>query len=310
MKVVGLLPRPRRSVRDRIAAGRIAREIASAEQPHEHQRVPARPLVLDGVGVRFGGIPAVDGLSMTVEPGQVHGLIGPNGAGKTTAIDAITGFVRMSGGRIRLDGQDVAGWSARRRARAGIARSFQSLELFSDLTVRENIAVAHDDSSRWRRLLDVVWPTPARLSPLATAAAQFCELTPHLDERADTLPFGKRKLVAIARAIATGPSVLLLDEPAAGLDDHEAAEFSNLVRTLAREWRIAILLVEHNVQVIMGLCDQITVLDGGKLLATGTPEAIQANPAVLDAYLGSDSADTSGSAPRPAYSSISASLKP
>jgi sulfate-transporting ATPase len=156
----------------------------------------------------------------------------------------------------------------------------------------------------------VVWPTPARLSPLATAAAQFCELTPHLDERADTLPFGKRKLVAIARAIATGPSVLLLDEPAAGLDDHEAAEFSNLVRTLAREWRIAILLVEHNVQVIMGLCDQITVLDGGKLLATGTPEAIQANPAVLDAYLGSDSADTSGSAPRPAYSSISASLKP
>jgi len=291
MKVTGLIPRPKWSVRDRFAARRVAREIESAASTHDQQRVPPRSLVLDDVSVSFGGVKAVDGLSMTVEPGQVHGLIGPNGAGKTTAIDAITGFVRMSGGLITVDGKGVAGWSARRRARAGIARSFQSLELFSDLTVRENIAVAHDDSPRWRRMLDLVWPAPARLNPLAAAAARFCELTPHLDERADSLSFGQRKLVAIARAIATGPSILLLDEPAAGLDDREAAEFSDLVRTLAREWGIAILLVEHNVQVVMDLCDQITVLDGGQRLAEGTPEEIQANPAVLDAYLGSDHAE-------------------
>ncbi len=226
----------------------------------------------------------------------MHGLIGPNGAGKTTVIDALTGFVRPSNGQMLLRGTDIGGWSPRRRARAGIARSFQSLELFSDLTVRENIAVACDSGNRWRYFSDLIWPGPVRLSEVAVLAVRDFHLEEVLDEKPDALDFGQRRLVALARAVASDPDILMLDEPAAGLSDLEAQELATLIRALARDWGMSVLVVEHNIDLVLDLCDRITVLDGGRILASGSPDEVRGNDDVMAAYLGADTAEGVASA--------------
>jgi ABC-type branched-subunit amino acid transport system ATPase component len=245
----------------------------------------APPLAAHGVGMRFGEREALRDVSFAVAAGELLAIIGPNGAGKTTLIDAITGFV-SSTGECRLGEQNLTGRSARRRANAGMSRSFQSLELFSDLTVAENVAVATERGHAARWLTDLFWPGKLRLSPIAREVLRQFELLDLADNKPDTISFGRRKTVAIARSVASAPSVLLLDEPAAGLDDHEAAELAELIRHLAKDWGIAVLLVEHKIDMIMSLSDRVTVLERGSVLTSGTPAEVQAHPAVLDAYLG------------------------
>ncbi|WP_433218328.1 ABC transporter permease subunit [Dactylosporangium sp. CS-047395] len=257
-----------------------------------HDRRPSRTLHVDGLRVQFGGVVAVDDVSLELVPGEVHGLIGPNGAGKTTVIDALTGFVRPARGAIRLDDTSIAPWSARRRARAGMARSFQSLELFADLSVRENLAVACDDDGARRYLSDLVVPGRIQLTPPALAAIREFRLEDDLDRKPGELAFGKRRLVAIARAVAADPRVLLLDEPAAGLSDEESRELGTLIRTLARDWDMSILLVEHNVDLVLSTCDRVTVLEAGAVLARGTPQEIARDPRVVSAYLGREAEET------------------
>jgi sulfate-transporting ATPase len=250
-------------------------------------RVAPKTLTVRGVTVRFGGVTAVKDMSMTVRPGQVHGLIGPNGAGKTTLIDAVTGFVRMRAGSIDLDGAALDKLGPRRRAARGVARSFQSGELFNDLTVRENLAVGSDSSSMWRYAADLVHPGRIELSQAAAAAAHEFELEELFDLKPGELPFGRRRLVGIARAIASEPSILLLDEPASGLDRAESEELADLIRMMADRWGIGVLLVEHNLDIVLGVCDEVTVMQSGaELLAASPPEVVRTHSGVIAAYVG------------------------
>jgi len=255
----------------------------------EQITVPPVPLAINGLTVRFGGVTAVDDFALDLAPGRVHGLIGPNGAGKTTVIDAITGFVACEVDVMQLGESDIRRWAPRSRARAGIGRSFQSAELFAEMTVRENIAVGCDDRAMRRYVTDLVLPGQIALSDAAYAALHEFDLTEALDVSPTSLPFGRRRLVAIARAIASAPSVLLLDEPAAGLDHGESMELARLIGSLAHEWGIAVLLVEHNVDLVLSICDEITVLDhGATLVRAATPAEVREHPAVLEAYLGKE----------------------
>ena len=290
---------PIRSWRARVAAWFAPR--SEALPPVEREPVTPRALELHGVGVTFGGTVALDDVSLVLRAGEVLGLIGPNGAGKTTLIDAVTGFTRVTG-EIFLDEAPVKRWSARRRARAGLGRTFQSLELFETMTVHENLRTASDRRDSFAYLADLVWPRRTDLGPQAVAAIREFGLEDELDRKPGELSYGRRRLVAIARALAAGPSVLLLDEPAAGLDDVETAEIGRLLRRLADDWGLAILLVEHDVSLVLTVCDRVTVLDCGRHLATGSPEEIRSDLTVLSAYLGEPakpSADEGKQVPAP-----------
>jgi sulfate-transporting ATPase len=236
--------------------------------------------------VRYGATTAVDGVSLRIDPGRILGLIGPNGAGKTTFIDAVTGFTRPSHGRLLLDGRPINDWSVVQRSRRGLSRSFQSLELFEDSTVIDNLRVASDPRDLVSYLRDLIHPVQPELPGEVVAAIREFGLEPQLDQQVSDLPYGKRRLLAIARAVATRPSVLLLDEPAAGLGDVETVELANLVKGLARDWGIAVLLVEHDMTFVMSVCDELVVLDFGRKIAQGSPEEIRSDPAVIAAYLG------------------------
>jgi len=247
--------------------------------------VAPRVLEVSDLAVRFGGVIAVDGVSFRVEPGEVVGLIGPNGSGKTTVLDAITGFVAYTGS-VTIDGAAVEGWSPSRRARSGIGRSFQSLELFDDLTVRENLQAAADSRGAWSYLTDCAHPAHSPLRGAAARSVHEFELSSVLDQEPTNLPYGTRRLVAIARAMAAEPSILLLDEPAAGLDERQATELGNLIRALAQSWGVGVLLVEHHVDLVMSICDRVLALESGHLIAEGSPAQIRIHPAVVEAYLG------------------------
>jgi sulfate-transporting ATPase len=238
--------------------------------------------------VRFGGVTALDGVSLTVTPGEVVGLIGPNGAGKTTLIDAVSGLTPLADGTIALSGRRIDGWSPRQRAQAGIGRSFQSLELFEEMTVRDNLRAACDPRDSRAYLVDLVHPRDPDLPPAALAAIDVFELADDLDRFPGELSYGARRMVGIARAVAGEPSVLLLDEPAAGLNERETRELGELVQRLAREWGLGILLVEHDVGLVMSICDRVVALDLGTLLATGAPDAVRRHPAVVASYLGDE----------------------
>jgi sulfate-transporting ATPase len=276
-----------RWVAGKVWPARSARPAPSAQvAAGEITPVVGRTLQASNVTVKYGGTTALSDVSLTVRPAQILGLIGPNGAGKTTFIDALTGFARLSGGTLLLDEQDVTAWSATRRARAGLGRSFQSLELFEDATVLDNLRTASDGHDRLSYLRDLVRPVnPPLPSEVAVAIREF-GLTEWLDHSVADLSYGNRRMLAIARAVATHPSLLLLDEPAAGLGDAESAELAALVRRLADEWGMAVLLIEHDMNFVMSVCDEIVVLDFGRVISRGTPQEVRSDPAVVKAYLG------------------------
>lgn len=249
-------------------------------------KVTAQTLRVEHLSVWFGGTCALDDFSMFAEPGEVVGVIGPNGAGKSTAIEAITGFVPTRTGSVRLGGTILDRRSRAACARAGLARSFQSLELFDDLTVLENLQAAADRRDRAAYLTNLVVPGDDDLPPLAhelVADLGFAEL---LHRRVSSLAYSERRMLAVIRAVAGGPSVVLLDEPAAGLDTVQTDRLGATIRRLADEHGMAIVLVEHHVGLVLRTCDRIYALDFGRTIGHGTPSQIVANEAVVHAYLG------------------------
>ena len=230
------------------------------------------------INVRFGGHHAVRDVNLEVDAGCVTGLIGPNGAGKTTTFNAVTGLQETAGGQVMLDGEDISALKPHQRARRGIARTFQRLEVFGSLSARENILVAAEIRNSWADDKEDARHQVDDIIDLVGVRAVA-------DERVDAMPTGFARLVELGRALATRPKVLLLDEPASGLDDAESDAFADLLINLAKSG-MAILLVEHDVQLVMKVCSQIHVLDFGAILAVGTPDEIQKDERVLEAYLG------------------------
>jgi branched-chain amino acid transport system ATP-binding protein len=237
-------------------------------------------LEIQEVSVRFGGLAALSEVSLSAGEGVITGLIGPNGAGKTTLFNVVTGMQRPTTGTVRLDSRDLRGLTSYRRARLGLGRTFQRLELFGTLTVAENIGVAASIAQR-----GVLKARSKAIHEIREEILDRLGLTAVANDRADTLPTGTGRLVELARALATGPKVLLLDEPAAGQDTDETQRFSEVLRSLANEG-LAILLVEHDMELVMNVCHTVVVLDYGRVICTGTPAQIRADPAVQAAYLG------------------------
>jgi sulfate-transporting ATPase len=274
----------------------------------ERRRVEPARLVVSGLSVHFGATKAVQDVSLDVGAGEVVGLIGPNGAGKTTLLDAVSGFVRPVAGDTRLSDERIDRLSVHRRARAGVGRSFQSLELFEDVTVRENLRAASDDRDLRSYFTTMVAPRNRPLPAAAVAAIREFGLEEDLERLPTELPYGRRRLVAVARAVASEPSIVLLDEPAAGLRSDEAVELAKLVRRLADDWGVGVLVVEHDMSFVMGLCDKVVVLDFGRKIAEGTPAEIGANQVVIDAYLGSDDENVPASGAIPSGAPIAGSI--
>jgi len=237
-------------------------------------------LDISGVTVRFGGLTALSDVSFEVPSGAVTGLIGPNGAGKTTLFNVVTGLQRPATGTVRLEGRDLRGLTPFARARLGLGRTFQRLELFGTLTVRENISVAASIGRRSKSAR-----TSESIVEIADRLIEKVGLEWVADERADVLPTGTGRLVEVARALAVHPKVLLLDEPASGQDASETLKFAAILRSLA-DHGLAVLLVEHDMDLVMSVCDEVVVLDYGEVLRIGTPDDIQSDPAVRKAYLG------------------------
>ncbi|QIZ38017.1 ATP-binding cassette domain-containing protein [Saccharopolyspora sp. ASAGF58] len=239
-----------------------------------------------GATVRFGGQLALDDVSVEIRPGEILGLIGPNGAGKSTFIDVVSGFIRPQHGTVTFDTEPVNGLSPTERSRKGVVRSFQNLELFEDMTIRDNIRTAADDRAPSRYLLDVIRPQNAAVSPVAAAAIRDFGLAEHMDQYPADVDFARRRLVAIARAMAAEPAALLLDEPAAGLDATGRAELSSVLREVVQRSGVGVLLVEHDVDLVFSLCDRVVALDSGRVIAAGSPQEVRADPDVIAAYLG------------------------
>lgn len=255
---------------------------------------PAPALAIESLEVRFGGVRAVDDVTLDVQPGELLGLIGPNGAGKTTTIDAVTGFV-PSGGLVHLDGRPLHGMPPHRRAQAGLVRTWQSLELFDDLTVRESCAVGLDRGGLLGGLRAAVAPGRREALDRAQEALEVLGLAALGDRSPAELPLGQRKLVAVARALAGRPRVLLLDEPAAGLDSDESLALGERLRSLIGPER-SMVLVDHDMGLVLGTCDRVAVLEHGRIIAVGTPAAIRSDPRVVEAYLGERHAGADGAA--------------
>jgi branched-chain amino acid transport system ATP-binding protein len=238
------------------------------------------------VGKRFGNLAALDDVSLAVERGELRAIIGPNGAGKTTFFNLISGLFPPSAGRIVFDGRDVASMPAHQRVAAGMARTFQITEIFPELTVYENLQIGAEVAAGYRLR---PWISRAEKSAIRReidAILDLAGLTAKVDRLVGELAHGDQRVAEIAMALTSRPSLLLLDEPAAGMGDSETYAVTKLIRDLHRGAEMAIVLIEHDMRVVFGLADRITVLDQGRLLAEGSPKEIAANAAVQQAYLG------------------------
>jgi branched-chain amino acid transport system ATP-binding protein len=253
-------------------------------------------LRLENVTVRFGGLVAARDVSLAVAPGEIRGLIGPNGAGKTTLINAITGAVPLTSGRVLFDGHPISGHASHQIGRRGVGRTFQHVEPFNEMTVIDNVLVGVGRRGRvpfWGAALGT--PGAARNEreaiTFATETLDAFGLLPYRNTRASDLPFGLLKRMDLARALAARPMLLLMDEPTSGMSESEADTAIATARELAGQRGITLLVVEHNMRVMMALADRITVMQFGAIVAEGTPAEIQRNPTVIDAYLGEEAAD-------------------
>jgi len=284
------------------AEGRAHREPArpaprTTEESRRERKEPG-PVVLsaNGMSVSFGGLRALDEVDLAVSEGQLVGLIGPNGAGKTTFIDAISGFVPYRG-HVELDGQRLDGLGAHRRAERGLARTWQSIELFDDLSVRENLAVASYRPSTWATTREVL-SRPVKSTKPADEALELLGLEPIADAMPEDLSQAQRKLVGIGRALAAEPRLLCLDEPAAGLDTREGEELARHLRGVV-DAGTPMLLVDHDMGLVLGISDYVVVLEFGRVIAHGAPDVVRRDPQVIEAYLGSAAVELEPAAEAP-----------
>ena len=243
------------------------------------------------LGVTFGGLKAVDDFNLMIGRTEIAGLIGPNGAGKTTVFNLLTKVYQPTHGTILLDGQDTHNMTTAQVNRAGIARTFQNIRLFNDLTVEENVTVAMDAQMKYN-MVSGIFRLPSFWKEDTVAHERALELLSlfHMEDlanvKAGSLPYGAQRRLEIVRALATNPSLLLLDEPAAGMNPSETAELMENIRKIRDTFQIAIMLIEHDMNLVMNICEGICVLNFGRVIAKGSPEEIQSNPVVIEAYLG------------------------
>lgn len=252
-------------------------------------------LKTEDVMIKFGGLTAVSGFTIEAERGSISSLIGPNGAGKTTCFNIITGFYKPTSGRVIFNGKDVTGMSPHLVCKTGIARTFQNIRLFSGGTVLQNVMTAC-----WVRQRAPWWSAPLMLPVFRREEREIRERSMELlaavgldslaPEVATGLPYGAQRRLEIARALATGPELLLLDEPAAGMNPQESLELMSFIRSIRDRFKVTILMIEHDMKVVMGVSEWIRVLDYGQLIAEGTPDEIKKNPRVIEAYLGKEAA--------------------
>jgi branched-chain amino acid transport system permease protein len=292
--LVGIPARIRAAARRRAGPGAAAAALEPFHARDERQESPAPggPPILEVAGLtkRFRGLTAVDDVSLVVAPGEIRGIVGPNGSGKTTLFNMISGLYRPSAGKITLDGRVISGARSYRVSRLGIARTFQHLRLFRELTVRENVLVSLDRSGSWWSWRYLFWPPGVwrrdrDLKRRADTLLGEFGLAQFAHARPAALPYGIQRRVELARAMGTAPRLLLLDEPAAGLNGEERQQLAAIVRSV-RASGVTVVLIEHNMGLVMSLCERVTVLDSGTVIAEGEPAEVASHPAVLEAYLG------------------------
>jgi len=249
--------------------------------------------VLDvrNLGIDFGGLTAVDGFSMTIGPTEISGLIGPNGAGKTTIFNLLTSVYQPTRGSILLKGVDTKGMNTAKVNRMGIARTFQNIRLFNDMTALDNVKVGMHNEIKCSFLSSLLhlpsyYKSEKKANEKAMELLEFMGLADIADQKAGSLPYGVQRRLEICRALASNPAIILLDEPAAGMNPSETAELMHQIRRIRDTFQIAIFLIEHDMNLVMNVCEGIVVVNYGKIIAKGTPEEIKNNPAVIEAYLG------------------------
>ena len=248
-------------------------------------------LSVNNLSISFGGLRAVDGFEVEIEKNQLYGLIGPNGAGKTTVFNLLTGVYKPDRGSIKLDGQEIAGKKTIDINKAGIARTFQNIRLFSDLSVRDNVKVGLHNNNKYSTVTGILrlpkyHKVEKEMNEKAMELLKVFDLDNEWDYKASNLPYGKQRKLEIARALATSPKLLLLDEPAAGMNPNETQELMDTIRFVRDEFDMTILLIEHDMRLVSGICEELTVLNFGQVLCQGNTSEVLSNPEVIKAYLG------------------------